>query len=513
VQTRVTDLEKQWKEKESTLEAARTELANLERQETGDDRHTALQSAYEKLLEKKNALHGRELQARSKMEIAREVKKRTATVMPLSKIIETVGALTDTQSDAISSLKKAATLDAAKATAPSFEGIHASMSSLRDNLERPATAESETRAAEDPALVKELEVIAKERTALDGEIVKAQAAIRTYNESESKLKEQFFGLQRVLQEKINAAHALERQLSTEKIEVARLETRRETLEQEMVAELGERMERVKQGFAPADGTRPETLLPEIDRLKYQLQLIGGIDPEVVKEHQETQERFDYLTSQVTDLNKAIDDLDRVIAELDITIKARSESAFKKLNTDFDRYFKVLFGGGSAGLVQLKELETEDEKPAEGAEAMSAEDEAAAARKKKPKEVIAGIDIHATPPGKKISNVTMLSGGERAMTSIALICAILVNNPSPFVVLDEVDAALDESNAERYASILDELAAHTQFIVITHNRYTMRRSRVLYGVTMREDGTSALLSINLEEVDTLKNDKKPQKAAA
>ena len=118
--------------------------------------------------------------------------------------------------------------------------------------------------------------------------------------------------------------------------------------------------------------------------------------------------------------------------------------------------------------------------------------------------IVGIDIHAVPPGKKIKNIAMLSGGERSLVSIALICAIMVNNPSPFVVLDEVDAALDESNAAKFAAILDELAVKTQFIVITHNRYTMRQANVLYGVTMRQDGTSMLLSVNLDEADNLKN---------
>ena len=113
--------------------------------------------------------------------------------------------------------------------------------------------------------------------------------------------------------------------------------------------------------------------------------------------------------------------------------------------------------------------------------------------------LAGIEIQATPPGKKISSISMLSGGERALTAIALICAIISSNPSPFVVLDEVDAALDEANSERLAKILDELSHKTQFIVITHNRAPMRRSSILYGVTMGDDGVSKLLSVKLEDV--------------
>ena len=115
--------------------------------------------------------------------------------------------------------------------------------------------------------------------------------------------------------------------------------------------------------------------------------------------------------------------------------------------------------------------------------------------------LAGIEIQATPPGKKIKSISMLSGGERALTAIALICAIISANPSPFVVLDEVDAALDEANSERLAKILDDLSSKTQFIVITHNRAPMRRANVLYGVTMGDDGVSKLLSVKLDEAQT------------
>ena len=113
--------------------------------------------------------------------------------------------------------------------------------------------------------------------------------------------------------------------------------------------------------------------------------------------------------------------------------------------------------------------------------------------------LAGIDIQATPPGKKIQTVSMLSGGERALTAIALICAIISANPSPFVVLDEADAALDEANSERLAKILDDLSNKTQFIVITHNRASMRRASILYGVTMEENGVSKLLSVKLDDL--------------
>lgn len=266
----------------------------------------------------------------------------------------------------------------------------------------------------------------------------------------------------------------------------------------MNVELGEKAAHVKVNYVATGAERVDELSGQIQKLKYQLQLIGGIDPEVTREYTETHERFEFLMTQTTDLRKGIDDLDHVIAELDVTIKARSEGAFRQLNRDFDRYFKTLFGGGKAELMQIRAGDKEEDE----------EDDVVAKEKKEiDRDRIVGIEIHATPPGKKIKSITMLSGGERALVSIALICAIMTSNPSPFVVLDEVDAALDESNADKFASIIEQLAGKTQFIVITHNRYTMHKANVLYGVTMRDEGTSTLLSINLDEVGNLKNARK------
>ena len=118
---------------------------------------------------------------------------------------------------------------------------------------------------------------------------------------------------------------------------------------------------------------------------------------------------------------------------------------------------------------------------------------------KNKLIEAGIEVNACPPGKKLKNLTMLSGGEKALTSIALLSAIMANNPSPFIVLDEVDAALDEANSKKFAKILGEFTDKTQFILITHNRETMRRAAILYGVTMQRDGVSKLLSVKLDKV--------------
>ncbi len=511
----VAKLEKEWREKESTLDSAKAELSSLEIEETGSDAFSALQGDYEKLLEEKNRLRSAEMTARGKIEIAEQVKKRVAasvaaakTSMPLSKIIEEIGSVAKRQDALVARVRSAKTLEAVQAVLPELEKLTGDVEALRDRLERPvAEPQAEKSAAEqetDPALLKEVADLVAGISALDVKLREAQSKLQTYNQGEMKKKEKFFSLQRTLQEKINAAHQLERRLGDERVEQARLDTRREQLESEMAAELGEKAKHVRDSFTPTDdpAQRPDAVLPQMNRLKYQLQLIGGIDPEAVKEYEETKGRFDFLEGQTSDLRRAIDDLDRVIAELDITIKAKSESAFRQLNRDFNDYFKQLFGGGHAELIQLREEPKDEDDEGAVAEGTQEKDEPKA--QKKASDHIVGIDIHATPPGKKIKNIAMLSGGERALISIALICAIMNSNPSPFVVLDEVDAALDESNADKFASIIETLAEKTQFIVITHNRYTMRKANVLYGVTMRQDGTSMLLSINLDEVGTLAN---------
>ena len=241
-----------------------------------------------------------------------------------------------------------------------------------------------------------------------------------------------------------------------------------------------------------------------DLYKNQLELIGGIDPESEKEFNETKERFDFLSNQTNDLNSAVKSLEKIISELDINIKERFDHEFDIISEKFSEYFKILFNGGSAKIFKLTEEEkVTTDNSTEIKETSPSEDSLKKVKllKKRNALGLSGIEIQATPPGKKIQTISMLSGGERALTAIALICAIISANPSPFVVLDEVDAALDEANSERLAQILDDLSNKTQFIVITHNRASMKRASVLYGVTMQSDGVSKLLSVKLEEVSS------------
>src|SRR4029077_13474167 len=170
-------------------------------------------------------------------------------------------------------------------------------------------------------------------------------------------------------------------------------------------------------------------------------------------------------------------LEGAIGELDEIITKKFDTAFKKINDEFNTYFRALFRGGRAELMLIKEVVRDEDDVDEDDEDEGRE---AAPVDKNAEKVITGIEMKATPPGKKLQSIAMLSGGERALTSIALLCAIIANNPSPFVALDEVDAALDEANSQRFAAILDQLAHKTQFITITHNRATMEKAQILYG---------------------------------
>jgi chromosome segregation protein len=187
----------------------------------------------------------------------------------------------------------------------------------------------------------------------------------------------------------------------------------------------------------------------------------------------------------------------MIEELDELMKKKRAEAFKKIRKEFNRYFQMLFEGGKA---DLEEVYGEEEEEIGGQPVVVGEviEEEKKNLSKKDK-ILTGIEIIANPPGKKIKYLNALSGGERTLTSIALICAILHHNPSPFVILDEVEAALDEANTQRFARIMKELSEQSQFILITHNRVTMHAADALYGVVMGRDGISKLLSVKLEDV--------------
>jgi chromosome segregation protein len=368
-------------------------------------------------------------------------------------------------------------------------------------LERlsPERSKANTTAAQRVKLEKQIR-------AYDAELQQLRERIVGFNQAEQQKKERLFELQKSFRERQQALTDRTAELNATRVEIAKIETRQDDLKRELRQELpAERADAILHFTADdtvAEAEAEEKMLADIHHLKHQLELIGGIDEGVTQEYHITEERFQFLSSQVTDMEQSIEKLNGVITELDATIKTQFHSSFLAINREFGKYFKAVFDGGSAKLV-LQETILSPEME-EGGEDGGEDGEDGSARENvgggKPEKIIAGVEIIASPPGKRVTGITMLSGGEKALTSIALISAILSTRPSPFVVLDEVDAALDEANSQRFAAILQQLAKRSQFITITHNRATMQISSLLYGVTMSDDGISKLLSIRMEDAE-------------
>ena len=238
-----------------------------------------------------------------------------------------------------------------------------------------------------------------------------------------------------------------------------------------------------------DRKKQEERKHSIQRLKIRLEdsSISGAE-EISREYRETSERDEFLARELLDLEKSAQTLLELIKELETRLAAEFSSGLESINKSFEKLFITMFGGGSASLTLTKESRRHGVSTGQ----IEAEDEAGEL------ELEEGLDIKVSLPKKKIRGLMMLSGGERALTSIALIFAISQVNPPPFIVLDETDAALDESNSKKYGDLVELLSEHSQLILITHNRETMSRAGIIYGVTMGSSGVSKLLSISFEE---------------
>ncbi|MEX2246487.1 MAG: AAA family ATPase [Dehalococcoidia bacterium] len=228
------------------------------------------------------------------------------------------------------------------------------------------------------------------------------------------------------------------------------------------------------GLPPVRGgsaINPTEVRDRIADLRAQIRGLGPVNEAAASDYEESRERYDFLSSQLGDLREAEGQLNEAIGELEGVIRERFRNTFRTVNQEFERYFSAFFRGGTARL----ELGETDE------------------------DGLPGIEIIAQPPGKKLGSLALLSGGERSLTAVALLFALLQANPSPICVLDEVDAALDEANVGRFVEELRQLAQRTQFIIITHNRRTIEQADTIYGVSMGADNVSRVLSLRLGDV--------------
>lgn len=471
-------------ERHAAVEAMRGKFARLEKEKPRSEKLMELQESYREALERRANLRERELGLRAALERSRAGMQVKFIPVPLPEIVKELEAVI-----------------AAHEAAQSFTELGALRAHLNKTLERVRALHERLgsvapkAAADDPKLLKELNSLAAELKTLESETIKIQEQIQAVTRAAETGRGEIFSIQRELERTQDELRAAEAVSNDARVERARLDTRLEALESEMAAELRERLSRVRNESVELPvGVGTAELLPRIQKLKYQLEQIGGIDPEVVREHAETSERHEFLTTQITDLRTALRELEQVIEELDETIDRQFQSAFRAIAEEFERYFRILFGGGTARLLH-KKIEEETVPQEEGAE--EEEEEPGLHERLKAQKFV--IEIAASPPGKRVKSLQALSGGERALTAIALVCAIISVTPSPFVVMDEVDAALDESNSIRFASIVSELSGKTQCIIITHNRATMEKARIMYGVTMGEDSSSRILSVKFEDI--------------
>jgi chromosome segregation protein len=216
---------------------------------------------------------------------------------------------------------------------------------------------------------------------------------------------------------------------------------------------------------------PAGLDDQLARQRAQLRRIGPVNPEAQEEFEKESQRYEFLQAQVEDLRKAEGDLRQVISELDELTKQEFAKTFSAVDREFREVFVRLFGGGSARLALTDPDNLVD----------------------------SGIEIEARLPGRREQGLALLSGGERSLTAIALVFALLKVSPTPVCVMDEVDAMLDEANVGRFREVLYELSQDTQFIIITHNRNTVQVADVIYGVTMGRDSVSRIISLRLDEV--------------
>jgi chromosome segregation protein len=331
-------------------------------------------------------------------------------------------------------------------------------------------------------LIRALEVYDEEYVAYERELQKLQNATllheRALRESERESYE--------LKAKQNAINA--------KLEMLRL--RKDVLETVTTAYANEQQEarvlvgapeHINKGEA-VERSVQEDLRKRIERIKIKIEDAGGgSGSDVLKEYESIKERDQFLARELGDLEVSINELKRLIAELKEKLDTEFKAGILKINKQFQEFFALMFGGGSAFLAIVVEHKRKSKE--EDEEEMSADGELAFER---------GIEINVSLPHKKVKDLNMLSGGERSLTSIALLFAMSQVNPPPFLVLDETDAALDEANSKKYGNMIESLSKYSELIVVTHNRETMSRADVLYGVTIGSDGASKLLSIKFDE---------------
>lgn len=362
-----------------------------------------------------------------------------------------------------------------KISVTSFDEGEASMNEIMERIEQELANHKQSitnkkdliqkMQTENEELEKKIENLKKQIIDLDQEVEQSSQKVEELKKERIAKNEKLKTLEKEMEEQNTKVEECRDQISKLEIKKSKIDLEKD----QIINKMWEEYELTPNNIGDIPKIEnPTEVQKQVNTLRVQIRDLGSVDIDSIKRYQEAKERYDFLSEQRLDLEEAMAKLRKVIEEMTETMKKQFTEQFQIINKNFGEVFHELFGGGKAELILSDEQNVLE----------------------------SGIEIEVQPPGKKLQNMTLLSGGERAFTAIALLFAILKINPAPFCVLDEIEAALDDVNVFRFAEYLKKFCTDTQFLVITHRKGTMEAANTVYGITMEEKGVSKLLSMKL-----------------
>ncbi len=362
-----------------------------------------------------------------------------------------------------------------KISVSSFDEGETSMNEIMERIEQEMTHNvqsitnkkelMEKSIQENQELEQKIENLNQQIKDLDTEVDNSSTKVENLKQERLSKNEKLNDLEKEIEEQNKKQEEIKNQISKLEIKKSKFDFERN----EIINKMWEEYELTPNNIEEVPTIEnPLEVQKQVTSLRSQIRDLGSVDIDSIKRYQEVKERYDFLSEQRLDLEEAMAKLKKVIEEMTDTMKKQFTEQFKMINRNFGEVFQELFGGGKAELILADEANVLE----------------------------CGIEIEVQPPGKKLQNMMLLSGGERAFTAIALLFAILKINPAPFCVLDEIEAALDDVNVYRFAEYLKKFCKDTQFLVITHRKGTLEAANTGYGITMEEKGVSKLLSMKL-----------------
>lgn len=477
--------DEQIKERRSELDQLRSELAKVEKgQPQGDKHFTDFKKQQTELLNRRSQIQKELGRLEAELEFLATRPKATVKEAELLVVVkETKVAISGAlASSDLAEVKKLLNQLAAK------------IETVLDAGNKEAQSRKDEIGALKDKFVKELELLEKNLNELSGMESKLAGEMREFNLIFKKAFE-------AVQAKQNEINGLENQKSRLQFEREKIAMRRGELEHQ-AQQYGRKLQEF-QADVQFDRSQVAEVERKMLRLRGELASIGDIDPAMITEAKQMEERYAFLSGQIEDLEKAAKDLKQLIKELKQRIHNEFTVSLGKVNDEFNNYFRLMFGGGKARLLLEKQkqrtIEAVEDDRGVSADSIS---NAESIEPVEAEEVEPGLEIELAIPRKNIKGLDLLSGGERSLVSLAVLFALIAVNPPPFLVLDEVDAALDENNTKRFANLVENFGGKTQFVIVTHNRATMGAASVLYGITMGADGVSKLLSIKMEQAEQI-----------